>query len=215
MNKINKKNVKIGANLLILAPIFFLLFEAIVASAWKEPTYSYSYNFISDLGVPVITQFEGRTDSSPLSSWMNLGFIVYADLLVAGFCLLTHALSEKRRTLTTTLTILYGVGYTLIALFPGYEWEWGFMHGVGAVPIFFGGSAALMLYGTVFDRLIQKKWYKTVSILLVIISLIGALTCILLVVDFRGLLERIALYSMLIWSILCGSLVLENLKNIP
>jgi len=145
---------------------------------------------------------------------MNLGFIAYADLFVAGFCLLFHALSGKRRTLATTLTILYGIGCTFIALFPGYEWEWGFMHGVGAIPIFFGGSIVLMLYGTIFDRLIQKKWYKAICISFGIIALVGAITCIVLTVDFRGLLERVALYPMPLWAILSGILVLSNLRNV-
>jgi len=66
MTQINIKKVRTGAILLILASAIFLSFEAISASAWTDPGYSYSRNFVSDLGIPVVTEFEGRPVSSAL-----------------------------------------------------------------------------------------------------------------------------------------------------
>ena len=60
--------------------------EAIAASAF--PGYSYSANYISDLGVPDVAEFQGRAIDSPLSAVMNAGFILQGVLyLVAAVAL--------------------------------------------------------------------------------------------------------------------------------
>lgn len=214
MTQINYKKVRIGAILFLIAPIIFLVIEAIVASAWNNPVYSYTYNFISDLGIPVVTEFEGRTVSSPLFSVMNLGFIAYADIFVVAFCMIFHALPIKRRVIAIILAALYGVGWTFVGLFPGYNWPGAFMHGIGAIPILFGGNIALMIYGVSFNKLIQKRWFPIISACLGIVGLIGTFTCIFSSGDYRGFLERIAIYPMFMWEVMAGILLLAGLGKL-
>ncbi len=62
------KRTIIGAVILILNPLLYLAIEAVTAAAWTQPPYSYSSNYISDLGVPGVDEFQGRTVHSPSTS---------------------------------------------------------------------------------------------------------------------------------------------------
>jgi hypothetical membrane protein len=211
VTNISRSKANAGAILLILAPLVFFFTEAIVASFWENPAYSYTYNFISDLGVPVVTEFEGRPIDSSLYSVMNLGLIVYADLFVTAFCMLFHMLPKKGGTMATILAVLYGIGVTFVAIFPGYYWPGFFMHAIGALLIIFGGGFVLMIYGSLFNQVIQKKWFSLLSVTFCIIGFISIAICVLTTGDNRGFFERVSIYSLLIWEILTGVLLLASI----
>ncbi|NRT62201.1 putative membrane protein [Clostridium saccharoperbutylacetonicum] len=75
-NHKKSENLTYAAILLILAGFQYLITEAVAASAWKSPSYSYTYNFISDLVMHIKGElFLGRLINSPLHFVMNGGFI--------------------------------------------------------------------------------------------------------------------------------------------
>lgn len=57
----------VGAVLLGINALIFVGTEAIAAAGWRDPVYSYAYNYISDLGVPEVEAFQGRLINSSLS----------------------------------------------------------------------------------------------------------------------------------------------------
>lgn len=86
----------VGSAALIIAAVQYVVAEAVTASAWANPQYSYSNNFISDLGVPSCGGvLQGRTICSPLYAVMNIGFVVQGVLFVVAAVLLFRLLPGR------------------------------------------------------------------------------------------------------------------------
>ncbi|WAT03430.1 hypothetical protein O1V64_13350 [Rouxiella badensis] len=70
---------RVGALCFSLGGVQYLLAEWVSAAGWHSPAYSYSQNYISDLGIPL---------RSPLHSIMNGGFALEGGcfLLPAAYC---------------------------------------------------------------------------------------------------------------------------------
>src|ERR1700744_4609768 len=98
----------------LLAGLTYLILEAVAAGAFR-PSYSYSHNLISDLGVPA---------RSHLAWLMNTAFCVQGTRFVAG-----AVLAAPRKGLFVTLTAANAVGNVLIAVFHSGTAT----HAVGAV----------------------------------------------------------------------------------
>ncbi len=83
-----------GPMVWILSIQYFLV-QVIVASAWKNPPYSWRLNAISDLGATGCGQFDDRSMCSPLHGLMNASLIVLGLTMAIG-SLLTY--QEVRRS---------------------------------------------------------------------------------------------------------------------
>lgn len=209
MNNINQRKIRVGSILFILAPLIFFLCEAIAASAWTSPPYHYYYNFISDLGIPVVTEFQGRMINSPLHNVMNLGFISYAVMFILAYSMIIHMLPEKGKKIDVVLAMFHGIGVALVGFFPGYDW-WGVIfHGIGAVGVIFGGNLAILSTGLLVQRAIPEKWFAVVSVVFGIIGIIGIIICIA-VNDYQGVFERISIYPIMAWDIIFGVLMCKS-----
>lgn len=197
------KKINTSTALFLLATIVYFLSEAIAAMAWNNPHYSYSYNYISDLGIPIITVFDGRSINSPLHAVMNVGLISYAVLSMLAFCGISKVkiIPDKWRNMGIILALLHGIGVVMVGVFPGYDW-WGItFHGIGAALAIFGGNLAIISLGLhlQFNR---RKWFANLSLWLGIIGITGLFVCIGIHQDFKGLFERISIYSILLWEII-------------
>jgi hypothetical membrane protein len=107
--------------LLIAGPAIFLFAEFIAAAAWTNPPYSYTYHFISNLGVRGLSTLFGQYMFSPLSWVMNTGFFLFGIVILAGIVML-RGLSGWRRWAELAFATLLAAGGILLALFPG-SWE--------------------------------------------------------------------------------------------
>src|SRR5258706_12097441 len=95
--------------LLIAGPVIFLLAELIAAAAWTDPPYSYTYHFISNLGVRGPSELFGQYMYSPLAWVMNTGFFLFGITILAGVVLL-RGLSGWRRWAALVPATLLAVG---------------------------------------------------------------------------------------------------------
>jgi hypothetical membrane protein len=91
---------------LLTGSAVYLAAEAIAASAWKQPTYSYADNWISDLGSATAGVFRGRELNSPLHAVMNSGFLIQGLLFGLGALLLSRTLSGRIRTFTAVMAVV-------------------------------------------------------------------------------------------------------------
>ncbi|WP_306206857.1 DUF998 domain-containing protein [Actinoplanes sp. RD1] len=135
---------------LVASGIVFFLAEFIAASAWTDPPYSYTYHFISDLGVHGPSTAFDQYMYSPLAWVMNTGFVTFGVAALVGVLLLKGLRGARRWTLTA-MAVLLAAGGVLVGLFPGsgeaIENGTATYHGLGAFGLFIGGNVLAILLG--------------------------------------------------------------------
>lgn len=201
--------------LLIAGPVIFLLAELIAAAAWTNPPYSYTYHFISDLGVCGPSTLFGQYMYSPLAWVMNTGFFLFGITILAGIVML-RGLSGWRRWATLVPATLLAIGGILLALFPGsgeaLENGSGDFHAMGAFAGFIGANVLAIILGSMRHRV---GFPSRIGRILVTVGVIGLLSTVLyLIVIFSsgdnvigivGLIERGATHPFLIGLLCAGA----------
>ncbi|MCM6761540.1 DUF998 domain-containing protein [Rathayibacter sp. ZW T2_19] len=182
--------------------------EAIAAGAF--PGYSYAANYISDLGVPDVEVYQGRTIDSPLSAVMNAAFVLQGLLYLAAAVLAARAV--RARPAFVGAAVAFAVGSALIGVVHGSAASAasgiGGLHVLGAALAIIGGNTASILAGVTARR--GAPWYAVASIALGALGLAGL---VLLRIDSGsagldllpdGVWERIAVYAITAWQIVTG-----------
>ncbi|GAA2615919.1 DUF998 domain-containing protein [Paractinoplanes durhamensis] len=186
------------ATLIASGAIYFIA-EFIAAAAWTDPPYSYTYHYISNLGVHGPSTGFGQYMYSPLAWVMNAGFILFGITAFAGVVQL-----KGRRPAAIVLAALLAIGVTLVGLFPGsgeaIENGTAAYHGLGAFAAFIAGNALVILLG---------RTYRIRA--LVVLGVVGFVSLAAFMADLAseanlliGLVERGAVYSTVIGLITVG-----------
>ncbi|PRY21110.1 DUF998 domain-containing protein [Pseudosporangium ferrugineum] len=154
------------AALLASGGIYFAA-EFIAAAAWTDPPYSYTYHYISNLGVHGPSTGFGQYMYSPLAWVMNAGFILFGIVAFAGIATLRGLPGRRRVPLTATAALLT-VGVILVGLFPGsgeaLEDGTADYHGLGAFAAFISGNVLLILLGRAHRLLgIPRGWGRALT----------------------------------------------------
>jgi hypothetical membrane protein len=199
-----------GAALIASGGAYFAA-EFIAAAAWTDPPYSYTYHFISDLGVHGPSTGFGQYMYSPLAWVMNAGFILFGIAAFAGVVML-RGLPGRRRWAAIVLAALLAAGVILVALFPGsgeaIENGTAAYHGLGAFAAFICGNILVILIGRTHQLLgIPQR----VGRVLVVLGIFGFVSLVAFMADLSsgagvliGLVERGAVYSVTIGLITVG-----------
>ncbi|WP_433063050.1 DUF998 domain-containing protein [Dactylosporangium sp. CS-033363] len=188
--------------------MIFLLLEFVAAAAWSDPPYSYTYHYISDLGVHGPLTALGQYMYSPLAWVMNTGFFAFGVLVFIGTVTL-RGLHGWRRWLALTLGTLVGAGGIVLAIFHG-DGEADRLgrvdyHGFGALASIVGGNVLIIVLGRLHARLgLTRRAGRGIAALGVfglvsIVAFSAAASANVLV----GLVERCAVYPVfagLIWA---------------
>ncbi|GAY71932.1 DUF998 domain-containing protein [Lentilactobacillus kosonis] len=215
----NKNRQKISGIFLILSGAIFLITEFISAAAWSHPAYSYTYNFISNLGVRGPSHLFGQYMLSPLSWVMNTGFISFGILIFIGTLFLTN-ISRAAHWITSILGLIVAVGGVLVGYFHGLGEALidgtGMYHSMGAFMAFIFGNILLITFGSI--NLPLSKRSKLILILLGIFGIIATLSytaALILAPDNHpiiiiGLIERCAVYPILFGMIYTGYSMIKS-----
>jgi hypothetical membrane protein len=195
----------------IAAAVVYVSTEAIAASAF--PGYSYSANYISDLGVPDVAEFQGRAIDSPLAAVMNAGFVLQGALYLLAALIATRALRSGPRRAFLALAAVHAVGITVVGLIHGSASSAasgiGWMHVVGAGMAIIAGNAASILAGTGSRRIGLPRGFRIASVALGVVGLVAlGLLQALGGSDVDGIYERGSVYSVTAWELLAGVSVL-------
>jgi hypothetical protein len=200
--------------LLIAGPVIYLLCEFIAAAAWTQPPYSYTYHFISNLGVSGPSELFGQYMLSPLAWLMNTGFFLFGVTTLSGIVLL-RALPGWRRWAVLGSGMLLAIGGVLLALNPGSaeEMEHGGGHALGAMAAFIGGNLLSILLGRVHQCLgLSARLGRA----LVVFGAIGLLSMLAYFADvisglnlLIGLVERGIVYPFLT-GLICTGIAIWN-----
>lgn len=201
--------------LLIAGAMVFFVTEFITAAAWSHPAYSYTYDFISNLGVRGPSTLFGQYMISPLSWLMNTGFVTFGVLLFAGISLLPLKRGWQRWTILL-LGLLLAIGGIFVGVFHGSGEALangtGAYHSMGAFLAFISGNVLFGLLGTKRVGLpIDAKARGLLRILGSLGLLCTVLYVVLLIASpdnhpiiIIGLIERGAVYPMLISALYLG-----------
>ncbi|WP_078651632.1 DUF998 domain-containing protein [Streptomyces xylophagus] len=197
----------LGAAVLVLNAMQWVVSEAVAAAAWSRPAYSYATNYISDLGVPDCgTHYQGRTICSPDHALMNTSFIVQGVLFATGVILLAATLLTGRaRRVVIALAGAHAVGFLLVGLFhgspdgPGYSLA---LHVAGASIAILCANTIVIMAGSLKSLQLPGA-YRVFSIAVGALGLlseafVGAST------STAGIFERGGVYSWLLWSVVTG-----------
>jgi hypothetical membrane protein len=195
---------------LISGGLIFFLAEFIAAAAWTKPPYSYTYHYISDLGVHGPSVGFGQLMYSPLAWVMNAGFLLFGLTLFAGTAML-RGLRGGRRTAVLIMALLMAVGGVLLALFhgTGETPDSGAVdfHSIGALLSIVGGNVLVIMLGRMHRYLGIGKNTGTAMVALGVfglVSLVGFFAVAGTAFGLIGLVERCAVYPVLIGFICAG-----------
>ncbi len=206
--------------LLVAGPAIFLLAEFIAAAAWTDPGYSYTHDFISNLGVQGPSTLFGQFMRSPLYWVMNTGFFLFGLVILAGIASLRGPTGWRRWALLLPAAAL-SAGGVLLGLFPGSGEAMndgtGEYHAIGAFAGFLGGNILAIVLGSMRRRLRLTPGVGKALVTVGIIGLVstaGYVASIVLAADdssigIIGLIERGATHPFLIGLLCTGASILR------
>jgi hypothetical membrane protein len=204
---VGQLGARAAAVLWLVGAAVYLICEALAAA--RLPGYSYTADYISDLGVSAV---------------MNVGaFATHGVLLLAGAVVLTRTCSTGGWAGRAFLfaAAANAVGNIVVATFrsgavdsSGHA-HW---HVVGAGLAIVGGNVAAIIAGLSSRRLGASRRYRLVS---VAIGVVGLACLVALIIDgangYRllpvGLVERGAVYSIIAWEIITGAAILLRFRR--
>ena len=190
---------------LAAAAVIFLLLEFIASAAWTDHPYSYTYHYISDLGVHGPLTALGQYMYSPLWWVMNTGFFLFGVLVFTGVALL-NGLRGWRRGVMLGMGTLVGAGGVVLAFFPGdgeadRQGTFDF-HSLGAMAAIVGGNILIILLG---------RMYRDLGKTVVVLGVFGLVSTVAFLAVagsganvLVGLVERCAVYPVLFGLISAG-----------
>lgn len=191
----------------IAAAVVYVGTEAIAASAF--PGYSYSANYISDLGVPEVAEFQGRTIDSPLSAVMNAGFVLQGVLYLVAAVIATRAVRAGPRRAFLTLAVVHAVGITVVGLVHGSASSAasgiGWMHVAGAGMAIIAGNVASIVAGAGGRHASAPRGFRVASVALGVVGLVALVVLQSLGgSDVDGIWERGSVYTVTAWELMAG-----------
>jgi len=193
------------------AAVIFLLAEFVAAAAWTDPPYSYTYHYISDLGVHGPLEALDQYMYSPLAWVMNTGFFLFGITVFVGVAML-NGLRGWRRWVVLIMGTLVGVGGVVLAFFhgDGEADRQGTVdyHSLGAMAAIVGGNVLIIVLGRMHRHLgVARKPGKAMVMLgafglvsmVAFLAVAGSGANVLV-----GLVERCAVYPVLFGLICAG-----------
>jgi hypothetical membrane protein len=196
-----------------VAPVVYLVTEAITAAAWTHPRYSYAENYVSDLGVTGPREaFLEHDIYSPLAPVMNAGFIADGLLALLATILIVRFRAGRRAKAIWILSALLAAGITLVGVFHGSKLSQqagtiGF-HFLGAPVAIIAGNVITILAGTGATALGLSPRLRRPLIILGITGIAALAAEIVItggVPSFpAGICERLAVYAVLASQLIRG-----------
>lgn len=208
----SRKVVLVGALVLVVNTLQWLIIEAVAAAAWTQPPYSYATNYISDLGVPDCgTEFQGRAICSPLHGWMNASFMAEGLLFGLGVLLLSRLVAGRARRVVVALAVAHAVGFVLVGLFHGSQSgpDAGLFIHVAAAGVGIVCANTLAILAGSLRRLGLPAGYRRFSVAVGVLGLLSE-GLVNLSTSTAGLFERGGVYSWLLWGVVTGGLLLAR-----
>lgn len=139
-----------ATGVILMASVQYVICTIIAASAWKNPSYDWFNNYISDLGFRTCGMIAMRYACSPLHDLMNMSLIVQGIITVAAV-IVGIRIVPRHRVGIAIAGVMTGIGIACVGFFPG-SIEGGAtgglpIHGLSALVAVLAGDATLLMLG--------------------------------------------------------------------
>lgn len=208
MKRVEDQLQKIVGKYPLLGPILWILglqymvVQLVVAAAWPWP-YSWSNNYISDLGNTECGLYDGLYVCSPLHEVMNLSFIIFGISIALGAVLIYEQFIRTRLSLAAfIMMVMSGIGTIIVGIFP--ENNPNGLHIVGAFLALGIGNVSVVLLGITLRGLHPLFRLYTVTSGIFSIVAFGLFIAGIYLGFGRGGMERLVSYPFTIWMISFG-----------
>lgn len=191
-----------------LTEIISILFTNVTLSAFTEYT-------TLELLLPNGTKIDEQPNRiiSPLADVMNGMFAVQGVCFILIYLFAITAISEKKLHLLGILAALFfSVGMLIISSTKGGNFTDGGLQNLGMTIAVICGNLSILLAGLDIGHHDLDK-FKRFSIICGTVGIISTLAAYLLANAFTPLLERIGIYSIMLWLVLSGFAVMKRLQH--
>ncbi|WP_168217692.1 DUF998 domain-containing protein [Occultella kanbiaonis] len=203
-----------------LAGLLYPVVEVVAASAWANG-YSWSSNFISDLGLTQCVDLARGHVCSPQHLVFNTAFVLLGVLVALGSIALAPILTSRWRRPVLAVALLHAAGVVMVGLFPGSVIEaiggdsrQMALHSAGTLAAIGGGNLLMLLAAVASWH--TWKGYAVASASLLCVGLVGiSLDTLGLDTHGPGAVQRITAYPVLAWLVLTGAAVLIGRPPLP
>jgi hypothetical membrane protein len=186
---------------LYVANIQYFAIQLFVALQWT-PSYSLSYDTISDLGNTACGAWNGRYVCSPLHSLMNVSFVALGITMTLGSVLISRYFANSRASKAGLAAMaISGVGVMMVGFFP--ENSVSALHGLGAAIPFVLGNASLVILALSFKMPTVLRVYFFLSGVVALFSLVAYASSHYLSLGEGGI-ERVVAYPQTVCLVVIG-----------
>lgn len=203
--------------LFIISSLFYLISEFITISLCEASYNGYIYNTISELALPKGMLWHNTPSSfSPLALLMNLALIISGILFFISYTFsIKNYLKKSFRPYGIFLALLVAIGSILVAIFHGGKDYLG-IHEISTSFVFIGGNLCIILTMLFLNE--KKLIFKTIGIFLGIIGILSSIvifyTSITNKTQILAILERLAVYPIIIFELMIGIYTLKKALKI-
>jgi hypothetical membrane protein len=199
------RSVRHGAILWVVGSLQFVVAMAVTQLGWSGPSYSLSYNLISDLGARYCSTLDGRAVCSPWHDVFDVSIVLLGIFVILGALLVQSAFPRRKtRAIGLGLLCVAAIGTIMVGLFP--EDVAINLHLAGALIAFLLGNLGLVVLGFAMFRDTRWDGYRTYTI---VSGLVGLIALALFIAKVYGPLgeggmERLVVAPLLLWAIVAG-----------
>lgn len=192
---------KVAGIVFLVGSLYYLLAEAISATFFNASIFNtYIFHTISELGIP--------NGNSPLFWLMNSAFILVGLTLIFGSFYNLKDYIIKNKIVFYIFSLITGLGVIIVGLIHGGNPLTSGYHTLGAVMAILGGNIMLVLVSRSMDEFGR---FQKATLLLGIIGLVAFWAMFFNMGNaYMPVLERLSVYTLIIWSFLTGVYLLRN-----
>lgn len=197
--------IKMLAFLSVFLGVFYIFGELVTSLFSQASLASYFSYRTLELLQPIGRIIDGRESNlSPLAFVMMQIFIVQSYFFLLFYLFGMSAITQKKYWLIgIILALFFSIGLFLTASTESGKYTEGGLNNLGFSITFLLGNLILLM--TAFDiRLPSLKSFKYWSIQLGLVGLACIATTFFIQNNFTPIIERVGIYSIMIWEILAG-----------
>lgn len=192
---------KVAGIVFLVGSLYYLLAEAFSTTFFNASIFNtYIFHTISELGIP--------NGNSPLFWLMNSAFILVGLTLIFGSFYNFKDYIIKNKIVFYIFSLITGLGVIIVGLIHGGNPLTSGYHTLGAVMAILGGNIMLVLVSRSMDEFGR---FQKATLLLGIIGLVAFWAMFFNMGNaYMPVLERLSVYTLIIWSFLTGVYLLRN-----